>query len=80
MADKPGSIRAGLMKGRINPNHREPPSPIVPAFADALEAATKNDLAWALSLLISHPRVRRTYRNYRMEQIAKRLMEIGDGD
>lgn len=66
----------GLLKGRIRTKGVPEPSKLGPAFHDALQMATSDDLLWALDLLIKHPNVRRTWRNYRIKHIDARLREI----
>ena len=68
-------VRGGLLKGRIRTKGVPDPSPLRPAFHDALLMASVDDLMWALNLLITHPKAKRTWRTYRIQQIDKRLRE-----
>jgi hypothetical protein len=69
-------VSEGLIKGRVRLSIAQPPAKGHPVFHDALQMATKDDLMWALNLLIRHPNAKRTWRNYRIQQIDKRLREI----
>lgn len=72
-----GSIRAGLLKGRINKHdEKHPDDPVAMPFYEAVEAASADDLWWALNLLVKHFWVKRTYRERRINAIAFRLEEI----
>jgi hypothetical protein len=81
-ASKPGErkseigVRAGLLKGRIRTKGVREPSVLRPTFDAALQMATTGDLMWALELLIKHPNAKRTWRDYRIKHIDKRLREI----
>lgn len=69
-------VRAGLLKGRIRTTGIPVPSKLRPAFDMALQMATTDDLMYALDLLIKRPNTKRTWRNYRIKRIDKRLREI----
>jgi len=69
-------VRAGLLKGRIRTKATPEPSMSRPTFDAALQMATTDDLMYALDLLIKHPNAKRTWRDYRIKHIDKRLREI----
>jgi hypothetical protein len=70
-------VRGGLIKGRIRTIAAwHEPSYLRPAFHDALQMATTDDLTWALKLLIGRPNSKRTWRTYRIQHIDKRIREI----
>lgn len=71
-------VRAGLIKGRIlkhRANH--PEKPMALPFLEALEAASVDDLLWALNLLITRPLTKkRTYRDKRISAIDSKLRQL----
>lgn len=67
-------VRAGLLQGRVQMGGEF--STLRPVFEEALQMATTDDLMWALNLLIKHPNARRTWRDYRIKHIDKRIREI----
>lgn len=78
---RPTGVRAGLLKGRIRErDERHPLNPVATPFYEALEAATVDDLRWALNLLVKNPNAKRTYRARRINAIAYRLEELSRVD
>jgi hypothetical protein len=69
-------VRGGLLKGRIRMRGIREPNMARPTFDAALKMATTGDLMWALELLIKHPNAKRTWRDYRIKHIDKRIREI----
>lgn len=78
---RPTGIRAGLLKGRIRErDERHPLNPVATPFYEALEAASVDDLRWALNLLVKNPNAKRTFRETRINAITYRLEELGRTD
>lgn len=71
-------IRAGLMKGRVRAKGaRDPDDPYALPFTAALEQASREDLEWALNLLVMNPnRLGQTHREWRMKAISGRLRQM----
>lgn len=78
---RPTGVRAGLLKGRIKRHDdKHPANPVATPFYEAVEAASVDDLRWALNLLVKNPNAKRTYREIRINAIAYRLEELSRVD